>query len=177
MYSEDDVMQFVGGWSYTPNEIRDFLKYISPRETYNVLEFGSGKSTRILYDIIERYCQHIYYDTYETDESYRVVHKNVNTILYDINQIDQLNIPDKIYDIVLIDGPHGVSRSKWYSKIRNNISYNTIMLIDDYNHYTEFETELNRNYNYTILSLSDEPFKPYGEHSWRIITNITLKDY
>jgi hypothetical protein len=50
------------------------------------------------------------------------------------------------------------------------------MLIDDYNHYTEFETELNRNYNYTILSLSDEPFKPYGEHSWRIITNITLKD-
>jgi hypothetical protein len=26
------------------------------------------------------------------------------------------------------------------------------------------------------LSLSDEPFKPYGEHSWRIITNITLKD-
>lgn len=177
MYSEDDVMQFVGGWSYTPNEIRDFLKYISPRETYNVLEFGSGKSTRILYDIIERYCQHICYDTYETDESYRVVHKNVNTILYDINQIDQLNIPDKIYDIVLIDGPHGVSRSKWYSKIRNNISYNTVMLIDDYNHYTEFETELNRNYNYTILSLSDEPFRPYGEHSWRIITNITLKDY
>lgn len=101
----------------------------------------------------------------------------MNTILYDSNQIDQLIIPNKIYDIVLIDGPNGVLRSKWYSKIRNNISYNTIMLIDDYNHYNEFETELNRNYNYTILSLSDEPFRPYGEHSWRIITNITLKDY
>jgi hypothetical protein len=97
--------------------------------------------------------------------------------LYDINNIDQLIIPNKIYDIVLIDGPNGVNRSKWYSKIRNHIAYHTIMLIDDYNHYTEFETELNRNYNYTILSLSDEPFKPYGEHSWRIITNITLKDY
>ena len=47
------------------------------------------------------------------------------------------------------------------------------MLIDDYNHYTEVETELNKNY--TILSLSDEPFKPYGEHLWRIITNIHLK--
>ena len=150
--------------------------HITQRESYNVLEFGSGNSTRILYDIIERYCKNISYDTYETDESYRVVHKNVNTILYNINQIDQLNIPDKIYDIILIDGPNGVLRSKWYSKIRNNIAYHTIMLIDDYNHYTEFETELNRNYNYTILSLSDEPFKPNGEHSWRIITNITLKD-
>jgi hypothetical protein len=114
---------------------------------------------------------------FKTDETYKVVHKNVNTILYDINNIDQLIIPNKIYDIVLIDGPNGVVRSKWYSKIRNHIAYHTIMLIDDYNHYTEFETELNRNYNYTILSLSDEPFKLYGEHSWRIITNITLKDH
>jgi hypothetical protein len=171
MYSEEDVMQFVGGWSYAQNEMRDFLKYITSRQTYNVLEFGSGNSTRILYDIIERYCQNISYDTYETNESYKVVHKNVNTILYDINNIDQLIIPNKIYDIVLIDGPNGVFRSKWYSKIRNNVSYNTVMLIDDYNHYTEFETELNRNYNYTILSLSDE-----SDKSWRIITNITLKD-
>jgi hypothetical protein len=176
MYSEEDITQFVGGWSYTQNEMREFLKHIVPRETYHVLEFGSGKSTCILYDILERYCQTITYDTYETDETYKVVHKNVNTILYNINQIDEVNIPNKLYDIILIDGPNGVLRSKWYSKIRNYISYHTIMLIDDYNHYTEFETELNRNYNYTILSLSDEPFKPYGEHSWRIITNITLKD-
>jgi hypothetical protein len=176
MYSEDDVMQFVGGWSYTQNEIRDFLKHITSRETYNVLEFGSGNSTRILYDILERYCQTITYDTYETDETYRVVHKNVNTILYDSNQIDQLIIPNKIYDIILIDGPNGVLRSKWYSKIRNHVAYHTIMLIDDYNHYTEFEAELNKNYSYIVLSLSDEPFRPYGEHSWRIITHITLKD-
>ena len=55
MYSEDDVMQFVGGWSYTQNEMRDFLKYITSRQTYNVLEFGSGNSTRILYDIIDNF--------------------------------------------------------------------------------------------------------------------------
>jgi hypothetical protein len=175
LYQEIDINNFKGGWSYTPNEMRDFLPHLTIKDSYNVLEFGSGDSTKILYDIIERYCKNIEYDTFESDGNYMVNYKKVNTIMYDINNIDNIVIPNKKYDIILIDGPNGVLRSKWYLKIRDNIKYDTILLIDDYNHYKEFEDELNRNFNYFILSKSDIPFVPNGEHSWRILTNLTLK--
>jgi hypothetical protein len=175
MYTIQDIEIFEGGWSYTPNEITEFLKYLNYRNTYNILEFGAGSSTKILYNIIERYCLNLKYDTYETDEEYRVIHKNVNTIMYNIDDIDTITIPNIKYDIIFIDGPHGVLRAKWYNKIKNNVKYDTIILIDDYNHYKEFENELNKNFEYTILSKSDVPFVPNGEHSWRIITNIIPK--
>jgi hypothetical protein len=175
LYQESDINKFKSGWSYTPNEMRDFFKYLIVKDSYKVLEFGAGDSTKILYDIIERYCKNIEYDTFETDINYAVKYKNVNTILYDSNNIDNTTIPNKKYDIILIDGPTGVLRSKWYFKIRNNIKYDTILLIDDYKHYKEFEDELNKNFDYLILSRSDVPFVPNGEHSWRILTNITLK--
>lgn len=175
VYSEKDIEQFEGGWSYTQKEIRDFLKNINYRDSYKILEFGAGNSTKKIYDIISKFCYKIEYDTYETDINYKIIYKNVNTIMYNIDNIDNIILPNKLYDIILIDGPNGVLRSKWYKKIRNNIKYDTIILIDDYNHYIEFENELNNNFNYTILSKSDIPFAPNGEHSWRIITNITLK--
>jgi len=175
MYSENDIVKFEGGWSYTPNEIREFLKFINFRESYKILEFGAGSSTQIFYDIIDRYCYNIEYDTYENDIKYKIEYKNVNTIMYNLEDIDKIKIPNKKYDIIIIDGPHGELRKKWYSKIRYNIKYDTIMLIDDYNHYLEFENELNKNYTYTILSKSDAKFVPYGEHSWRIITDLILK--
>ena len=39
----------------------------------------------------------------------------------------------------------------------------------------EFETELNKNFSYKVLSASDEPFRNYGEHSWRIIIDVVVK--
>lgn len=174
--TESDIKQFEGGWSYTPNEMKDFLSSIKPRDSYKILEFGAGSSTKVLYDIIERFCYEIEYDTYENDITYKVTHKNVNTIMYDIHKIDEVVTFNKKYDIIIIDGPHGVARAKWYEKIRNNIKSDTIILIDDYNHYIEFENALNTNFNYRILSRSDVPFVPNGEHSWRIITDVTVKE-
>jgi hypothetical protein len=173
--SDDDVKQFQGGWSYTSKEMGDFFKFVKSKEEYKILEFGSGNSTKIMYDIMERFCKNIEYDTYETDAAYKVVHKNVNSILYTMDEIDNVQLLDKKYDIILIDGPNGVNRYKWYEKIRNNVSYDTIILIDDYNHYKEFEDALNAIFKYRVLSASDEPFVPYGEHSWRIITDIEIK--
>lgn len=175
LINENDYLQFQGGWSYTPLEMKTFLSFIQPKPSYKILEFGSGSSTQILYDIIERFCEAIEYDTYETDEAYKVVHKNVNSIMYNINEIDDVSTPDKEYDIIIVDGPTGVNRYKWYEKIRNNVKYDTIILIDDYNHYKEFENALNANFKYRILSASDVPFVPHGEHSWRIITDIEVK--
>lgn len=175
---EDFVSEFAGGWSYSQNEMRDFLKFLTIRNSYHILEFGAGKSTTILYDIISNFCKSIEYDTYEHDLNYKVSYKNINTIMYQIDDLDNLAIPNKKYDLIFIDGPHGTLRAKWYAKIRNHVKYNTIMLIDDYNHYSEYEYEyeLNKNFSYKIFSLSDVPFCVNGEHSWRIITNILIKD-
>jgi hypothetical protein len=175
LYSEKDYNNFEGGWSYSPKEMSEFLKFLAVKDSYNVLEFGGGNSTKKLHDIISRYCYEISYDVYENNPNFKVDYKNVNTVIYDINDINNVKILDKKYDIILIDGPNGNLRAKWYPKIRDNIKKDTIILIDDYNHYIEFETELNKNFSYKVLSASDEPFRNYGEHSWRIITDIKVK--
>lgn len=40
-YTENCINKFEGGWSYTPNEMREFLKFLTVRNNYNVLEFGA----------------------------------------------------------------------------------------------------------------------------------------
>jgi hypothetical protein len=172
-YSKNDIDFFNGGWSYTPNEMKEFLKYLTLKDKYSVLEFGSGDSTKKLYDIISRFCYEIEYHTYENDINYFVNYKNVKTILYD--NIDNVEIPDNKYDIIIVDGPHGINRMKWFSKFKNNIKYDSLLLIDDFNHYKEFKEQLDYNFEYKILSLSDVKFVPNGEHSWILVTNIMAK--
>jgi hypothetical protein len=91
---------------------------------------------------------------------------------YDIEKMDDVIIPDIQFDIVLVDGPHGDNRSRWYAKIRKNVKAGTIILVDDFNHYTCFSEELDKNFKYELLSHSDEPFVAYGEHSWKIVRVI-----
>ena len=174
IYSKLDIDFFNGGWSYTPNEMKEFLKYLTLKDKYSVLEFGSGDSTKKLYDIISRFCYHIEYHTYENDINYYVNYKNVKCILYqDINKVE---IPDIKYDIIIVDGPHGIDRMKWYRKFKNNVKYDSLILVDDFNHYKEFKEQLDYNFDYKILSLSDVKFVPYGEHSWILVTNIIPKN-
>ena len=71
-----------------------------------------------------------------------------------------------------MDGPNGDKRSLWYSKIRSVVKPGTLLLIDDFNHYKCFSDELDKNFNYELLSFSNEPFVPYGEHSWKIVRII-----
>jgi hypothetical protein len=172
LYNQNDLDVFIGGWSYTTKEIIEFIKHLKYKDSYNVLEFGSGRSSKAVYDIVSRYCYNISYDVYETEKTN---YKNINSIPYKISDIDNLKTLDKKYDIIIIDGPDGNLRAKWYHKIRNNVKDDTIIFIDDYNHYIEFENELNKNFSYKVLSASDEPFRAFGEHSWRIITNINVK--
>ena len=91
---------------------------------------------------------------------------------YDIENIEVVVIPEITFDIVFVDGPHGDKRSKWYSKFKKNVKVGTIILIDDFNHYKCFSEELDRHFRYETLSYSDEPFVPYGEHSWKIVRVI-----
>jgi hypothetical protein len=166
---KDFITSFKGGWSYTQKEISELLKNLTFKKDYSVLEFGSGDSTKKLYEYIKNYTTNLTFYTYESDINYVEDNKEIHYILYDINKIKDVVIPDIKFDLILIDGPNGNLRSLWYSKIKNNVKNGTIVLIDDFNHYSSFSEELDKNFEYETLSFSNIPFVPYGEHSWKIV--------
>jgi hypothetical protein len=75
------------------------------------------------------------------------------------------------YDLILVDGPTGVTRKFWYNKLKNNVKSGTIVHIDDYDHYKEFEEQLSENLNYEELYRKSRQFK--GEKSW---LTVIIKD-
>jgi hypothetical protein len=163
--------KFNGGWSYTQLEMTELFKHLKFQPTFSILEFGSGDSTKKLYSYIRSKVQNLIYYTYESDNTFLdTTTPDIKYIKYDISEIDSLATPDIQFDLILIDGPNGELRSKWYSKIKKNVKQGTILLIDDFNHYKSFSTELDKNFEYELLSFSDEPFVPYGEHSWKIVS-------
>ena len=88
---------------------------------------------------------------------------------YDKDNIEDVLLPTHNFDLILIDGPSGEKRQLWYNKIKNFVKINTIILIDDFNHYKSFGEQLDKHFEYELLSHSDIPFEPFGEHSWKIV--------
>lgn len=170
------VPRFEGGWSYTQKEMNELFKYLFyNNQEYKVLEFGSGDSTIKIYNYLKQKVDNVVFYTYESNQNFVFNHDSINIIFYDENKINDIVIPNQKFDLILIDGPNGDKRSLWYSKIRENVKEGTIILIDDFNHYKCFSEELDINFNYELLSFSDEPFVPYGEHSWKIVKIISIK--
>jgi hypothetical protein len=97
-------------------------------------------------------------------------------MFYDENKIKDVVIPSQKFDLILIDGPNGDKRSLWYANIRENVKEETILLVDDFNHYKCFSDELDKIFTYHLLSFSNEPFVPYGEHSWKIVKIIKVNE-
>ena len=102
---------------------------------------------------------------------------SINCVFYDENNIQNLDIGNDKYDFILIDGPTGVSRKYWYSKITNNVKSGTIILIDDWCHYQEFEDALVNDFGSKIKYEIIETRKEYdpkadahlGYKSWKIV--------
>ncbi len=163
-----DLPIFNGGWSYTQKEMTELFKHLKFGDSFAILEFGSGDSTIKLYNYIKIKVKTLTFYTYESDSNFLVPNNDIHYMLY--NAIDAVELPNLKFDLILIDGPNGELRSKWYSKIRNNVKEGTILLIDDFNHYESFGTELDKNFKYELLSFSNEPFVPFGEHSWKIVS-------
>ena len=168
---------FEGGWSYTQKEMNELFKYITyaNKIEYKVLEFGSGDSTLKLYNYFKQHVDNVVFYSYESNAEFMNLHTEINLMFYDENNIKDLALPSQKFDLILIDGPNGDKRSLWYSKIRDHVKEGTIILVDDFNHYKCFSDELDRNFNYELLSFSDEPFVPYGEHSWKIVKIINTR--
>jgi hypothetical protein len=151
---------------------------IKIRNSYNILEFGSGDSSIKIANIFSNIDNLTYY-TYESNSDYIQKHNKIINIEYDENNIQKIKLSDNIYgniqfDLVLVDGPNGDNRKFWYNKFKYYCKIGTIILIDDFNHYTSFGEELDKNFEYELLSFNDEPFVPYGEHSWKIVKVLNI---
>lgn len=155
---------FEGGWSYKQKEINELLKHTF-EPGMKILELGAGDSTAKLYKILQ---PSLYY-VYENDPNYVPVNDSIKTFMYTDVESVHLNHDGLLFDLVLIDGPHGESRKYWYSKLRSCVHPGTIILVDDFNHCKEFGESLDSNFEYELLSFSDETPAPYAEHSWKIV--------
>lgn len=170
-----DIPIFNGGWSYTQKEMNELFNFITYSDSYSILEFGSGDSSKKLFDHFTQHVKELIYFAYESDSAWYFEYKNIQMVKYADNNIQNTYIPDIKFDLILIDGPNGDKRSQWYSKIRSCVKQGTIILVDDFNHYQCFSDELDRNFEYELLSFSDEPFVPDGEHSWKIVRVNSIK--
>ena len=153
----------------------DAIKRIN---SYNILEFGSGDSSIKIAKLFDNIDNLIYY-TYESNMSFVSNHIKIKTIIYNENNIQNVKLSDNIstnikFDLILVDGPNGDKRQYWYNKFKDFVKIGTIILIDDFNHFKSFGDELDNNFEYELLSFSDEPFVPYGEHSWKIVRVLNI---
>ena len=167
MFDKSDFSSFVGGWSYEGDSLYHACRSISIEDTkcLNILEFGCGDSTVKLYDILKTKLlpnTQIKYHCYENDPAFAILHPKIVCTLYHKDNIDSVCLPSEKYDFVLIDGPHGVDRMKWYAKVNHVIKEGTVILIDDWNHYKEFDESLVRDigscWDYDTVFLADFPF-------------------
>jgi len=147
--SVDEVKHFPSGWSLSPYSIFLTLKHTTFDSTLNILEFGSGEATRILYDLLTSKNIPFTYTSYEHDSRYATT----NGVSYKMYSLDnQLFESNEIFDIIIVDGPNGVNRYKWYSQFKDNVRDGTIILIDDFHHYKEFGELLDSTFTYETIN-------------------------
>lgn len=175
-----DFSIFKGGWSYMAEEIKNAVLLLPKQDKIKVMEFGCGDSSIKLFDLLNEKWQ-VEYVAYESNEQYKIKHGKINCIIYDENNISNLKIGEEKYDFILIDGPNGVLRKYWYAKIVDNVKKGTIILIDDWCHYEEFENALIHDFGSKIKYEIIETRKEYdpnsdphlGYKSWKIIKVIS----
>ncbi len=157
----EDAKAFPGNWSLAPEEAYLALKYCEYQDVMTVLEFGAGASTVELTKLFD--LKNITYDyhVFEHDPKFFRDIKNVFFYFYNLPAVDYsllspviraIKLPElPVFDLVIVDGPHGVARSEWYAKFKKYTRPGTIILIDDFHHFKEFGESLDENFAYTTI--------------------------
>lgn len=142
--TEADCADFPGGYSLCPKQVTNALNAVSYADELRILEFGCGRGTSALLDLLDRKGIGCRYVTYENDPRYLISRPSLEVIIW-------ASLPTIIpgqYDLIIIDGPNGVDRAKWYPLIRGCVVPGTILLIDDFDHYAEFGEALDATFEY-----------------------------
>lgn len=158
----DDCQSFPSNFSLAPEEVYYALKYATYKDTFNVLEFGAGEGTIRLVELLQKQKVPYDYHTFENALEYVFTLPNVTFHYYQLPPVDNLykwrpviqslEMPElPIADLVIVDGPHGVSRADWYAKFKHLTRPGTVIIIDDFHHYSEFGKELDKNFDYETI--------------------------
>jgi predicted O-methyltransferase YrrM len=175
-----DTRYFPGDWSLTPEEIYLAIKHSTYKDCFKILEFGAGESTIQLAKLLREKGIPYEYHVFENDPEYI---KNIDRVTYHYYFLPSLpfhrcnewrqsvagyELPLlPVFDLIIVDGPHGVARAEWYSKIKIYTRPGTVILVDDFHHYSEFGQELDRSFSYeTIIEYNQSP-------NWKIINDGT----
>lgn len=160
----EDCKDFPSDFSLAPEEIYYSLKYAMYQDTFQILEFGAGEGTRRLTELLQNLSIAYEYHSFENAWEYLIDLPNVTYHYYSLPPapvgslkewrpvIQAIEMPDlPIADLVIVDGPHGVSRADWYAKFKYFTRPGTIILIDDFHHFKEFSEELDQNFVYETI--------------------------
>lgn len=151
-----------GGWAYCSEQILQFIPDLEKVDKLKIMEFGAGDSSIKIYEHFKQLYKNVSYLCYETSTQWAPNHPNIEVVMY--REVPSVKLRDQKYDLILVDGPTGVTRKFWYQKLKKVIKSGTIIHIDDYDHYREFEEELIKNIQYKELYRKSRKFK--GEKSW-----------
>lgn len=173
---ELDFSIFKGGWSYMAEEMKNAVNSLPIKDSISVLEFGCGDSSIKLFNLLSKKYK-VEYCAYESNPNYKINHNEINCKVYNENDIEKIDLGNKKYDFILIDGPNGVLRKFWYAKIVNNVHKDSVILIDDWCHYQEFEDALVKDFGLRVPYKILETRKEYdpnsdphlGYKSWKIV--------
>lgn len=155
-FTAADTQYFPGRYSLWPNQVQtalnaldwEALRDAAGRYRLAVLEFGAGRGTTALAELLERKGVQFTYRSYEQQSQYLSSHPAVEGVLYTAFPAE---LPPYTPDLVLIDGPNGVERAQWYRLLAAHVQPGCILLIDDCDHYLEYTTALDTHFEYVII--------------------------
>lgn len=143
------TIQLLGGWSYCDQQIVEITPFLEKDKSIKILELGSGDSTVKLYDYYNTLYEGVVFHTFENNRKYLCNHEDIQSHLYD--SVQNCDLPEEVFDLVLVDGPFGESRKDWYSKLGKVSKVGTVIHIDDVYHFDSFLEELDRYFEYETL--------------------------
>ena len=167
--TRDQCNIFPGGWSIKPEEMYTALSSVEYTDVLRILEFGAGDGTRALVKLLTDTGVGFEYTSYENDALFAVMDPRVHTVMW-------RDMPTKleqgIFDLVIIDGPMGLDRCKWYPLVAPMTHKGTIIVVDDYHHFTEFKVALDKHFTHDVIQEHLEaPIPGAGQVSW-VVTRV-----
>lgn len=131
---------WLGGWGLHEKQLR--LMSGDLKNTKTLVEFGSGASTQFYNDFMNEYDIDIDVTTFDNDPNYAYKGKydrgslnlSIVSVVDGFYDITESNLPDSI-DMVILDGPNGIGRSKAFELLTGKVSKGCKVMIDDSEHY------------------------------------------
>ena len=146
-------------------EMCEALRAVTYNSRLYILEIGGGAGTRALLQLLREKKLLFTYVVYENNPDYLVDDLEVETVLW--REFPETLRHPHTYDLVIVDGPHGVTREKWYPLLKPRVREGTIIAIDDFGHYPEFGQALDANFAYTKVA----EFEPEARKgvTWKVV--------